>query len=677
MTVSTVRMCAFFTSRNIRFRSWEMLVGRQNSLFGQLRALQWLRTMGLVTGLGNAWRGGGAFTLTVLTTMLAGCPDESTSGSPGKTPPQATAPAVSAAHGSRPAAGTSVASAATAPQAANTPASADPVRAQKVQQLIAQAEHSYASGVTNYRAGRLDAARADFDSAVDLMLTSGMDLKADPQLSDEFDRLLSQVNSLEMAALKQGNGFSPPVEETPLEATEDLTFAPNPELAAKLKTELNVTSDLPLVINDQVAGYIGVFSTSSSFRAHMAASLQRVGKYRGLIQDVLRQEQVPQDLIYLAVAESGFQPQAINPKSGAGGMWQFMTYTAPEYGLTRNSYFDYRFDPEKSTRAYARLIKNYYRLFGDWYLAMAAYDWGPLNIQRVVQRTGYADYWELYRRNTMPAETRDYVPKILAAVIMAKNPERYGLDKLTPSPPVIYDTISTDYGIDLQLVADLTDVSVSEIVALNPSLLRLATPNDTPFDLHIPPGTKDVYNERLKEVPVDRRGSWRFHVARQGETLESIAATLHAHAEEIAEVNGFAPGTAVETGDELVIPVATAASVSRPQRYTPRRGETLTAIADRFNITVADLRRWNHLTSNNARPGRSLEVSEPMRLRPAAYARGRFNRQSRMLPMRSRRGASATARSRRGASSSHSGTHATTRSAPARRPAQTQRHAAR
>ncbi len=598
------------------------------------------------TGWAKRWAAAAA--LACVTGLLTGCPQEPTSATPGKAPAQATAPALqpgSSATGTAPGSATA---------AGEAPSAVSPATSQKTQQLINQAERSYASGVANYRAGRLDAARSDFDFAVDLMLTSGMDLKADPQLADAFDRLLSQVNSLEMAALKQGNGFSPPVEETPLEAIENLTFAPNPELAAKLKTELNVTSDLPLVINDQVAGYIGAFSTSSAFRAHMAASLQRVGKYRGLIQDVLRQEQVPQDLIYLAVAESGFQPQVINPRSGAGGMWQFMTYTAPEYGLTRNGYFDYRFDPEKSTRAYARLIKNYYRLFGDWYLAMAAYDWGPGNIQRVVQRTGYADFWELYRRNTMPTETRDYVPKILAAVIMAKNPERYGLDKLTPSPPVIYDTISTNYSIDLRLVADITDVSVSEIVTLNPSLLRLVTPTDMSFDLHIPPGTKDFYNERLKEIPADRRNSWRFHVVRQGETIDSIASTLHAHTEEIAEVNGFAPGTAVEAGDELVIPVATVASISRPQRYTPRGGETLTAVADRFNVTVADLRRWNRLTSNNIRPGRSLAVSEPVHLAPAAYARGRSNRSARMLPTRSRRGAPARARSSRSASSGRS-----------------------
>ncbi len=579
----------------------------------------------------RCWRVAACASVAVL---LTGCPQQQTAGAPGKTPVQATAPAVRQAGTTSSAGG--AAQAATAPQPAASP---------KAQQLIDQAERSYASGVSNYRAGHLDAARHDFDFAVDLMLTSGMDLKKNPQLSDEFDHLLSAVNSIEMAALKQGNGFSPPVEETPLEATQDLTFKPDAQLAAKLKTQLNTASDLPLVINDETAGYINTFSNSNSFRAHMAASLQRVGKYRGLIESVLRQEKVPQDLIYLAVAESGFQPQAINPRSGAGGMWQFMTYTAPEYGLERNAYFDDRFDPEKSTRAYARLIKNYYGLFGDWYLAMAAYDWGPGNIQRVVQRTGYADFWELYQRNTMPVETRDYVPKILAAILMAKNPERYGLDKLKPSPPVIYDSITTDYGIDLRLVADLTDSTVPEIVALNPSLLRLSTPPDMPFDLHLPPGTKQVFQDRVKEIPADRRASWRFHVVRPGESLETIASAMHSRASEITEVNGIAPGETVGEGDELVIPVASAASAGRTQRYKLRRGDTLTTVADRFNVSVEDLRRWNHLSSSSVRPGRTIAVAEPIRLAPRMRGRRGASRRSRSAKHTATRGSGATKKS--------------------------------
>ena len=550
--------------------------------------------------------------------LLAGCPADQTTfnATPGKVPAQATAPQLTPV--SKP-----VPAASAAPMVAAVPQ--DSSNNYRVQQLIANAERSYRSGVANYQANRLDAARTDFDFAVDIMLTSGIDLKAQPTLSDEMERLLNAVNSLELAALKQGNGLSPKIEEAPLETAEEITFPANPELVARLKGELNIASDLPLVINDQVAGYINVFSNSESFRRHMAASLQRVGKYRGLIQDVLKQEGVPQDIIYLAVAESGFQPQVVNAKSGAGGMWQFMTTTGSEYGLTRNGYFDYRFDPEKSSRAYARYIKALYNQFGDWYLAMAAYDWGPGNIVKAVSRTGYADYWELYRRNAMPAETRAYVPQILAAVIMAKNPERYGLNKLVPSPAVIYDTVTTGYAIDLKLVADVTGSTVSELVALNPALLRYSTPREIAFDLHIPPGTKELYTERIKNIPEEKRATWRFHEVKAGETLETIAAITHSRAADIAETNEVGANAPLATGDELIIPVAGATYLARPQRYTLLRGDTLVTVADRFNISVEDLRRWNKLSSTGLRPGRTLNIAEPVRISPSIRrsARGR------------------------------------------------------
>jgi membrane-bound lytic murein transglycosylase D len=551
---------------------------------------------------------------------LAGCPGDDVSAAvaaPGRVAPTATAPSIQAIANQQ----------AQAQQAAQKVAqeTAANQRAQKVQQLIGRAESSYKSGVDNYNANRLDAARMDFDSAVDVMLASGMDLKTDSQLSEEFDHLLSAINSLEMFALKQGNGFTPKPEEAPLEAFTDMTFPPNPELVEKLKSELDTTSDLPLVINDQVAGYINVFAQSPSFRAHMSASMQRLGKYRTLIQNVLKEEGVPQDLIYLAVAESGFQAQVVNRKSGAAGMWQFMTNTGPTYNLTTNGYFDYRFDPEKSTRAYAKYMKNLHALFGDWYLAMAAYDWGPGNIQRVVSRTGYADYWELYRHNAMPGETRAYVPQILAAVIMAKNPEKYGLNKLPPSPPVIYETIPTTYAISLSLVADVTGSTVPEIVALNPALLRLTTPRDIAFDLHIPPGTHDLYTERLKDIPEDKRASWRFHVVRAGETLESIATSLHARPAEVAEYNEITAAKPLALDDELVVPIATASnSAVAQQRYKTRKADTLVTVADRFGVTVEQLRSWNHVTDNRLVPGRSLYVAEPVRLAPGMHAmRGR------------------------------------------------------
>ncbi len=550
--------------------------------------------------------------------LLAGCPQQD----PGKSAPaQASAPALTTQQASS---GTAIRQGAPSSTAQSNDTAAS---AYKAQLLINQVEKNYRSGVDNYRAGRLDAARADFDLAVDTMLTSGMDLKGDPQLADEFDHLLNAVNALEMDALKQGNGLSPAIEAAPLEAADEVTFPPNPELTAKLTAELKTTkSDFPLVVNDYVAGFISYFTNSREGHAHLLRSLERAGKYKDMIAQDLKAEGVPQDLIYLAVAESGFQLQVVNAKSGAGGMWQFMPFQGA-YGLTRNGWFDERFDPEKSSVAYAKYMKALYNQFGDWYLAMAAYNWGPGNVQRAVMRTGYADFWELYRRNALPTATKNYVPGIIAAIIMAKNPEKYGLDRLVPEAPVVADTVQVEYAIDLRLVADVTDAPLQEIVALNPSLLRMQTPSDMPFDLHIPVGTKDVFLDRLKLIPEDKRASWRFHTVKPGESLDSIATALHSRTAEIAETNGITVGESVNTGDELVVPVTNvAASGTHQQRYRSKRGDTLVTIADRFSVSVEDLRRWNHLSSNGLGAGHMLLVSEPVRLAPSARARGKRGR---------------------------------------------------
>jgi membrane-bound lytic murein transglycosylase D len=494
--------------------------------------------------------------------------------------------------------------------------------AQKTQQLIQRAEDAYQSGMTNYRAGRLEAARSDFDAAVDTMLTSGMDLKGDPQLSDEFDHLLSSVNTLEMSALKQGNGFSAPIEAAPLDASDEVTFPPDAALTAKVAEELKTTqSDLPLVVNDYVAGFINYFSNSSAGHAHLLRSLERAGKYKQMISKDLRDAGVPQDLIYLAVAESGFQAQALNRRSGAGGMWQFMPTGA--YGLERNGWVDERFDPEQSSLAYARYMKELYDQFGDWYLAMAAYNWGPGNVQRAVMRTGYADFWELYKRNALPKETKNYVPGIIAAAIMAKNPKQYGLEAMAPDEPVVSDTITVDYPVDLRLVADITGAPLAKIVDLNPSLLRMTTPGDTDFDLHIPTGTHDTFLKRIAGIPEDKRTSWRFHVVQSGESLETIASSFHDRASEIHAANDLAADDPVDAGDELVIPVSAAAALPHPLRYITRAGDTLVTIADRFNVTVEDLRRWNHLSSSRVGAKRSLYVSQPVHLAPVTHVRSR------------------------------------------------------
>jgi membrane-bound lytic murein transglycosylase D len=495
--------------------------------------------------------------------------------------------------------------------------------AQKVQALIVKAEDSYKSGVANYNANRLDAARQDFDFSVDTMLSSGMDLKNDPQLSEEFDRLLSAINSLELVALRQGNGFSPTLEAAPIDAADEVTFAPDPVLVKQVTAELKTTtSDLPLVVNDYVAGWINAFTNKPALHAHLKRSLERAGKYKGMISRILQEQGVPQDLIYQAITESGFQPQVVNRKSGAGGMWQFLA--SNDY-LKHNGYFDERFDPEKSTIAYAKYMKFLYGQTGDWYLAMAAYDWGLGRVQHLVSKTGYADYWELYRRGGLPAETKAYIPGLIASIIMARNPDQYGLTDLHFDAPILSDTVTTDYAIDMRLVADLTNATVPEIVELNPALLRLSTPRDISYDLHIPPGTRDVYLERLKDIPEANRISWRFHIVKDGETLDQIASSLHARPAEIATVNAITAAKPIESGDELIIPVAAGNSVATgEQRYTLRKSDSLVTVADRFGVTVAQLTAWNHLSSSRVTPGRSLYVVEPVHLAPAAHgSRGR------------------------------------------------------
>ncbi len=538
---------------------------------------------------------------------LAGCPGDAAPSAPGSTAASATAPTLSQAQQQE-------------AQQTATQQTADLIaqqqHAQKVQTLINQAETSYASGVANYNANHLDAARQDFDAAVDGMLSSGMDLKNDPLLSDEFDRMVSAINSLEMVALRQGNGFSPTLEEAPADAADEVTFSPNPELIGKVTAELKTTnSDLPLVVNDYVAGWINAFSNKPALHAHLVSSLKRAGKYKEMIQRILREQGVPQDLIYQAVTESGFQPQALNRKSGAAGMWQFMR--SNDY-LQSNGYYDERFDPEKSTIAYAKYMKFLYAQTGDWYLAMAAYDWGLGRVQHLVSKTGYADYWELYRRGGLPAETKAYIPSVIAAIIVAKNPQQYGLTDLVPDAPVLSDTVSTDYAIDLRLAADLTNSSVAELVVLNPALLRLSTPRDLPYDLHIPPGTKQLYLDRIKDIPEENRASWRFHVVKPGETLDEIAAALHAHPGEIISYNEIKPTEPIEAGDELIVPVAASSAPAGQQRYTMRSKDTLVTVADRFGVTVEQLRAWNHLASGHVAAGRSLYVMEPIRLAPSA-----------------------------------------------------------
>ena len=341
------------------------------------------------------------------------------------------------------------------PQTTPSKTTADPAEA-----LIAQAEKQYAAGQANYQAGHLEAAKANFDQAFNTLLGSNLDVRNDERLQREFDKIVEAVHELEMLALQQGDGFTEQRSEpAPIDEANDITFPVDPNIKAKAEAEIKTTkSDLPLVLNDQVAMYINYFSSPRGQR-HAGARLGALGRYNDMISRSSERgrRSAGSDLpgaggIGLpaagAVARGSARHVAVHGRVGR------------VYGLERNWWVDERQDPEKATRAAARHLKDLYNQFGDWYLAMAAYNSGAGTVQRAVERTGYADFWELYRRGVLPQETRNYVPIILAMTIMAKNPEQYGLEHVALEPAPQLDQVTINYPVDLRLVAECVDTSV-------------------------------------------------------------------------------------------------------------------------------------------------------------------------------------------------------------------------
>src|SRR5882762_9591718 len=420
--------------------------------------------------------------------------------------------------------------------------------------LIDRVEKEYLAGAANYHAGRSEAAKQNFDNAFNALLDSKLDVRSDPRLEKEFERISDGVNRLDLPGTQPGDASTEQKSEpAPIDETNEVTPAVDLNVKAKAQAEIQSThSDLPLMMTDQVAGYINYFSNHG--HGTFLRAFERSGRYRDMMRSILKEESVPQDLIYLAQAESGFHPLAVS-RVGARGIWQFMGSRARGYGLERSLWVDDRQDPEKSTRAAARHLKDLFNQFGDWYLAMAAYNSGPGTVQSAVKRTGYADFWELYRRNVLPKETRNYVPIILAVTIMAKNPGQYGLDELVREKPVPYDAVKIDYPVDLRLVAECVDVSAADLQDLNPSLLRMTTPRDQEFELHLPVGSKEKFLGAIAVIPPDMRVWWRYHQVVQGDTIASLARTYRTTVKAIAEANNL-EDQVLETDSKLIIPIA-------------------------------------------------------------------------------------------------------------------------
>jgi len=478
-----------------------------------------------------------------------------------------------------------------------------------IEYLIACVKERFASGEANYKAGHLAAARRDFDDAVDWILESGYDPNSDPKLRELFQQVTDKVYTYELQAFRAGDGFTEaPAVPAAIDEVAEMTFPVDPKLKERAEEAAkSVSHDLPLTVNDVVVSYLNFFQTPRG-RAIVENGLRRKGKYQEMIARVLKEEGVPQDLIYLAQAESAFQPLALS-RAGARGIWQFVQWRGNEYGLKRSWWVDERMDPEKATRAAAQHLRDLYGLYGDWYLAMAAYNCGPGNVQKGIERTGYADFWELYKRNVLPKETRNYVPIILALTLIAKDAPHYGIS-VEPDEPVQTDTVKPGRAIDLRLVAETIDVDVATLRALNPSLLRMITPEDPEFVLRLPLGTSEKFSAEIADIPPDKWVSWRRHRVEAGETLTSIAKTYRVTPTAIAEANDLERGAGLELGEKLIIPATRPAEDTKPRlvRYRVRKGDTLLGIADQFSVTSEQVRKWNGLKSGKVSRGMVLRI---------------------------------------------------------------------
>jgi membrane-bound lytic murein transglycosylase D len=492
--------------------------------------------------------------------------------------------------------------------------------------IVSEAELRFERGEDLYKQGFLKRAKEEFDGAIDLLLDSSMRHPNNNRLQQELTDLVAKVHALELAALRDGDGFTDQSEEhaaiDDLEAVETFPALINPKLKKEVEDELSgLSHDLPIEINDRVLGFLEYY-TSGRGRGTMEVGLERVGRYQPMIEGILKEEAVPLDLIYLAQAESAFLPRALS-RAKAKGMWQFIPSRGKEYGLRQTWWIDERSDPEKSTRAAARHLKDLYEEFGDWYLAMAAYNAGPGRITRAMGKTGADNFWTLAEKRALPKETINYIPNILALTIIGKNPEKYGFS-VTPAPPLETERVPVDKATDLRVIAEAIDLPLEDLRALNAHVLRWTTPpDDSDFQLILPKGFSDKFNEQIASLPASKRVLFREHVVKKGDTLGVIAKKYGSTANELTQANNLGKKKTLRIGQTLIIPMSgvapvqtasaaaakTKAPANRGSSYTVRKGDTLSKIASLFNTTVAKLKALNQLSSNRLVVGKKLLVA--------------------------------------------------------------------
>ena len=512
--------------------------------------------------------------------------------------------------------------------------------------LIATSDSHFKAGQKELEQGHFEAAKQEFNRAVDILLESPYGARTEPRIREHFDRLVDRISAYEVKALATGDGFtekkyeSASIDEVLALSMTFGTPAAPAELRDTVESDLlTAQHDIPIPLNQRVLSYIELFQ--GRLHDFIEEGMKRGSKYLPMIQNVFRAEGLPLDLAYVPLVESAFKPNALS-RVKAKGVWQFMAGTAAENGLRRNWYIDERSDPEKATVAAAKYLRTLAKIFnGDWHLALASYNGGPGRLQRAMNKARLDDFWQLAEKpKVLPRETREYVPMILAAIVIARNPGQYGFD-FEPDAPHSYDKVTLPRPVDLRRVAEWTDRTIDEIQALNPELRRWTTPvKESDYALKVPPGTGDIVLAKLADAPAVELASLKFYTVKRGDTLPLIARKLHVSKADLADANDLRLTARVSAGQKLIVPhEATVLMAARTSRSVPvaearatvagsgqlaqaaatsnrvkgiyevKRGDTLASIAALFKTSVASLRTWNpRLPGNRLTAGQRLTV---------------------------------------------------------------------
>jgi peptidoglycan lytic transglycosylase D len=493
---------------------------------------------------------------------------------------------------------------------------------QHVREVREQMEEAYQAGLEAYQAGRFDEAKEHFDRAVDLVLSSDVNLDEQPALKKAFDEIVRNIADMDADLYSRDSEPDGQEDRSPLDELKDISTYLPPEEAEKERQKIQqvvgkISYDIPVVLNPRVLAYIEAFQTR--LRDEFEAGLKRSGAYLPMIKKIFREQGLPEDLAYMAHQESAFKLNAYS-RARAKGMWQFMSFTGRKYGLRTDMWVDERSDFEKATRAAATYLKELYARYGDWYLAMAAYNAGEGKIDRALALSHARDYWTLTKTRYIRTETKWYVAAILASILIDKSPEDYGFS-VDLDPELQWDTVTIDKATDLQVIAEAAGSPLGTLRALNPELRGLVTPpNRDTYALRVPDGSKGDVQAKLESLPDEQRVSWTLYEVRPGETFSFIARKHGVPVRAVLDANpGFA-GKRLRRGMVLNIPiskstpqVSLAAASEDPTFdmgekivHRVRKGETLQQIAARYRTTIANLRRWNNLNGSTIHAGQRL-----------------------------------------------------------------------